>query len=346
MQQVVAIIGAGSNYTPNLVDAFLRRGTADLISEIRLIDPDGDRLNTISDFVRSQVAKKDPCPEIHCARRLRGNLHGVDILITLFRVGGLSARHEDESAALNLGVLGQETHGWGGLASALRNLPMVAEIARELISVGSRAWVVNVTNPVGIITAGFHRSDYPKACGICEIPLRMRRSVRSALNLDDLPHCSYVGLNHLSWITGISADAHDEESLFDEVFQPKTFPRVLGGMINDGIVPEIYADKALARHAIPSPYLRYYHAHEFMVDLMRAKHKTRAEVCMGIDHDLMSRYRRLDHESWRTVSRRRGGICWEKAPHKRWNTFSGPAQTSVFCVFEMPVRCRFCPRAP
>ena len=210
MSLKVAVIGAGSTYTPELVEGFARRETVLPIDEIALMDPDTERLEIVGGLA-GRILKRAGWPgRLTLTGDRSAALDGAAYTLIQLRVGGQAARLVDETLPLRFGLIGQETTGPGGFAKALRTVPLVLEIAEESARRGAGGdWILDFTNPVGIVTqalldAGHH------AIGLCNVAIGFQRSF--ARQFDVSPErvlLDHVGLNHLSWIRAVRVDGVD-----------------------------------------------------------------------------------------------------------------------------------------
>jgi 6-phospho-beta-glucosidase len=321
MNRSISIIGAGSNYTPVIVNSLLDCPGEFLFDRLVLADTSPKRLDIISKHVTSQLQNRgvgahvvpvhlrtdDAGADVVSSSSLHTTLEDVDAVLTLYRIGGLDARHADTRLAIEYGVLGQETIGWGGFASALRNIPMARQISEVLTEVAPDCWLVNITNPVGIITRVCCKAKPNRTLGICEIPVRMLHAVSevAARPIDRLD-VRYIGLNHLSWITEVwDRDSNESvldslmDGLIERVLRIAQEPNIQGGKSLVGMAKSL--------HAIPSPYLSYYYGPEEMRRRIENATQTRAEVCMDIDKRLMTLYEQLDAKEWSDPASSRGG---------------------------------------
>lgn len=184
------------------------------VEEVRLYDPDAGRLAAIGHVLDGQAAARPtdspPAPRVHATNHLDEAVRGADIVFSAIRVGGVHARTLDERVALDLGVLGQETVGPGGIAFGLRTVPVALRIAQRVRDLAPAAWVVNFTNPAGMITAAMQTVLGDRVVGICDSPIALTRRAARAVGLDPRRVApDYVGLNHLGWLRGLRADGRD-----------------------------------------------------------------------------------------------------------------------------------------
>ena len=194
----IAVIGGGSTYTPELVSGLSRERDRLEIRELALQDVDPERREVVGGLAARMLERQSFDGELTVTGELDRALDGADAVLVQIRVGGQAARHSDESVPLRCGCIGQETTGAGGFAKALRTVPVVLEIAeraRALAAPG--AWIVDFTNPVGIVTRALLDAGH-RAVGLCNVAIHFQRQIASWLDVaPDRVLVDQVGLNHL-----------------------------------------------------------------------------------------------------------------------------------------------------
>ncbi|HEX3588828.1 MAG TPA: 6-phospho-beta-glucosidase [Pseudonocardiaceae bacterium] len=298
----LVVVGGGSTYTPELVDGVARLADTLPVSELVLVDPDEHRLELVGGVSsRIMAAYGHPAP-VRGTTDLDDGLDGAGAVLLQLRVGGQAARQRDETWPLTCGCIGQETTGAGGLAKALRTVPVVLDIAeRARKRAADDAWIVDFTNPVGIVTRALLDAGH-RAVGLCNVAIGFQRRFAARLGVDPSRiSLGHVGLNHLTWERAVYLDGKD------------VLPDLLA---SDG--DEIAADIGLPVDVIrrlgviPSYYLRYYYAHDIVVDEERGE-PTRAEVVAGYEKELLDLYAdpALDHKP--ELLSKRGGAFYSEA---------------------------------
>lgn len=301
----LCIIGAGSTYTPVLIDSILRKMMFFPFKHIDLMDINYEKLNIVGNFIKYLLEKNSSETKVSLHDEIEGPLKKANIVINLFRVGGLEARHSDTIAAIESNILGQETQGWGGFISAQRNIPVAIKISRFLNNLNPDAWLINITNPVGIITQACLREKPQKTIGICEIPNRMISSIIRAYNLPfETNAFAYIGLNHLAWITEVN---RNNQNTIEEIIEGP-----IEKVLRESLTPNIpnsanLLDVIRALKAVPSPYLRYYYLKNEMIEIIKNSPKTRAELCIEIDKKLLNLFTKKNSRNWHYEARKRGG---------------------------------------
>ena len=206
----VAVIGAGSTYTPELVSGLSRERERTAIDSLVLHDVDPVRLEIVGGLAGRMLERQGFDGKLELTGELDRALDGADFVLVQIRVGGQAARLQDETLPLACGCIGQETTGPGGLAKALRTVPVVLEIAaraRELAAPG--AWIVDFTNPVGIVTRALLDAGH-RAVGLCNVAITLQRSCARLLGVEPARVVvDQVGLNHLTWVRAVRLDGRD-----------------------------------------------------------------------------------------------------------------------------------------
>jgi 6-phospho-beta-glucosidase len=277
----VTVIGSGSTYCPELIDGFLKRQDSLKIKKIAFMDID-ERKRTIVGNLCLRMLK---AAGIECETLLTDDLdlalQGADFVITQIRVGKLPARYLDETIPNKYGLIGQETTGIGGFFKAQRTIPVMKHICDRIEAICPDAWLINFTNPSGIITEFVLNNTNVKCIGLCNVPIDMIDDIKEDVG-DDMEY-TYVGLNHLSWMTSVRKDG---EELIDKLIGEGFTPTVMANIKDDGFS----IDCLKSIHAIPSSYLQYYYCRQAKLDHQLSGDKCRAEECMEIEEQLLEMY--------------------------------------------------------
>jgi len=277
----IAVIGGGSTYTPELVEGFLQGEVP--VREIALMDIDARKLAIVGGLAQRMAECAGSRVAVTLATERAPVLEGADIVVTQFRVGGLAARVRDERIPLSFDLVGQETTGPGGFAKALRTIPVMLEINREMAARCPTAWLVNFTNPSGLITEALRLHGQGNYIGLCNYPLTLKMHVAAALDVDEARvTLAYFGLNHLSW-TRVLIDGEDRTDRLIELMIATPEHRELSGY---AFAP----DRLRALGLIPSGYLRYYYDREKMVRDLQAAPRTRGEHVRDVEAELLQHY--------------------------------------------------------
>ena len=294
----VAVVGGGSTYTPELVSGLSRLEVDDFV----LMDIDAERREVVGGLARRMLDRQGYGGALEVTDDLDRALDGADFVLIQIRVGGQSARLDDETFPLPCGCIGQETTGAGGLAKALRTVPVVLDIAartRELAADG--AWIVDFTNPVGIVTRAL-LDDGHRAIGLCNVAIGFQRRWAGWLGVEPSRLVvDQVGLNHLTWVRRALLDGKN------------VLPELL-----DAHGDEMAVDLELPRRlldelgAVPSYYLRYFYAHDEVLDEQRDG-VPRAATVAEIERGLLELYRDPELNEKPALLEQRGGAFYSEA---------------------------------
>jgi len=297
----LAVVGAGSTYTPELVDGLIRMRDLLPVEELALVDTDPRRLEILTGMSRRMLARGGHPARIAPTLRLEEAVDGAAAVLIQLRVGGQAARMVDESLPLRCGCIGQETTGFGGLAKALRTVPVVLDIADRVRRLAPEAWIVDFTNPVGIVTKALLDAGH-KAVGLCSAAMVFQRHFAKVLGVDPASvELDHVGLNHLTWELGVRVDGR-------EVLGELTGEHV------DRVAPATGLPSGLVRRlgVVPSYYLHYFYDHDDLVEHART-HESRAEEVHGIERELLAIYEDESVDEKPDLLSRRGGAFYSEA---------------------------------
>ena len=296
------MVGGGSTYTPELVDGLARRQARLPVDELVLQDIDPDRLAVVGGLARRILARHGWPGRLAETTDLLGAAAGADAVIVQLRVGGQRARLVDETLPLAFGCIGQETTGPGGFAKALRTVPVVLELAERVAAEAAPgAWIVDFTNPVGIVTRALLDAGH-RAIGLCNVAIGFQRRFAHLYRAEpDRVQVEHVGLNHLSWIRAVRVDGHDR--------LPELLERH-GAALADQVGLPLELLRAL--RAVPSYYLRYFYLREQVLAEQRAG-PSRAEAVLAIERQLLAAYRDPALADKPALLERRGGAFYSEA---------------------------------
>jgi 6-phospho-beta-glucosidase len=298
----VAVVGGGSTYTPELVDGIARLHDLLPVEELALTDPAEDRLALVAGVSQRILAAQGHTGRVTGTTDLDGALDGADVVLLQLRVGGQVARAVDETLPLQCGCVGQETTGAGGLAKALRTVPLVLDIAERVRArAAARAWIVDFTNPVGIVTRALLDAGH-RAVGLCNVAIGNQRAVAAHLGVPaGAVALDHVGLNHLTWTRRVLVDGVD----------------VLPDLLAAGAEPlagrsGLPLDLLRRLGVWPSYYLRYFYEHDAVVEEQRAS-TSRAEQVAAIERELLDLYADPALAEKPALLERRGGAYYSEA---------------------------------
>ncbi|MCM3655950.1 6-phospho-beta-glucosidase [Agromyces mediolanus] len=298
----LTIVGGGSTYTPELIDGFARLREQLPLTEIHLVDPDADRLRLVAGMAARMLARAGHPARVVGTSDLVAGVADADAVLVQLRVGGQDARQSDETWPHEAGCIGQETTGPGGLAKALRTVPVVLRIAETVRRHAKPdAWIVDFTNPVGIVTRALLEQGH-RAVGLCNVAIGFQRRFARLLDVGhDEVRLGHVGLNHLTWERSVSIDGRDR------------LPELIDGRLGE-LAEEVHLAPALVSQlgALPSYYLRYYYAHDEVLAEQLAE-PTRAEAVRAIEHELLELYADPQVDTKPEALEGRGGAFYSEA---------------------------------
>ncbi|MER5601548.1 6-phospho-beta-glucosidase [Streptomyces sp. NPDC002265] len=300
----LTVVGGGSTYTPELVDGFARLRDTLPVEELVLVDPAADRLEPVGALARRIFAKQGHPGRIITTSDLDAGVDGADAVLLQLRVGGQAAREQDETWPLECGCVGQETTGAGGLAKALRTVPVVLDIAERVRRTNPGAWIIDFTNPVGIVTRALLQAGH-KAIGLCNVAIGLQRKFAALLGVApaDL-HLGHVGLNHLTWETSVRLGGPDGADVL-----PALLAEHGEAIAADLRLPRPLLDRL---GVVPSYYLRYFYAHDEVVRELRTKPSRAAEVA-AMERELLAMYADPALDEKPELLARRGGAYYSEA---------------------------------
>ncbi|MFC0600986.1 6-phospho-beta-glucosidase [Streptomyces palmae] len=309
----LAVVGGGSTYTPELIDGFARLREVLPVTELTLIDPALERLELIGPLARRILARQGHPGRVSWTDDLDAGVDGADAVLLQLRVGGQAARDQDETWPLDSGCVGQETTGAGGLAKALRTVPVVLDIAERVRRRNPGAWIVDFTNPVGIVTRALLTAGH-RAVGLCNVAIGFQR--KFARYLGAAPEqvvLDHVGLNHLTWERGVRLVGTAGAGGTDRTGGVEVLPRLLAEH-GEAIAADLRMPRALLDRlgVVPSYYLRYFYRHDEVVREMRAKPSRAAEVA-EIERRLLELYADPALDEKPELLGKRGGAFYSEA---------------------------------
>jgi 6-phospho-beta-glucosidase len=298
----VTVVGGGSTYTPELVDGIARLRNQFGVDELVLTDPAEERLALVAGVSQRIFAKYGYPGHVTFTTDLDRAVADAAIVLLQLRVGGQAARAVDESLPLRCGCVGQETTGAGGLAKALRTVPVILEIADRVSRLATKdAWIIDFTNPVGIVTRALLDHDH-RAVGLCNVAIGNQRAVAALLGVEPAKVAlDHVGLNHLTWTRRVLVDEQDQ------------LPELLASSADalarrSGLPAEL-----LRRLAVwPSYYLRYFYEHDHVVEQQRTN-PSRAEEVAEIERQLLGIYADPAVDEKPALLQQRGGAFYSEA---------------------------------
>ncbi|MFE8700246.1 6-phospho-beta-glucosidase [Cytobacillus sp. FJAT-54145] len=313
----IVTIGGGSSYTPELVEGFIKRYHELPIKELWLVDiPEGEeKLNIVGTLAKRMVEKSGLPIDVHLTLDRREALKDADFVTTQFRVGLLDARAKDESIPLKYGVIGQETNGPGGLFKGLRTIPVILDICKDMEELCPNAWLVNFTNPAGMVTEAVLRyTNINKVVGLCNVPVGIRMGIAKVLGVEaNRIQIDFAGLNHMVYGLDVFLDGESIlEDLIDKLTSNNESGVTMKNIVDLGWEPDFI--KGLK--VIPCPYHRYYYQTSRMLEEELEASKTvgtRAQVVKQVEKELFELYKDPNLNIKPPQLEKRGGAYYSDA---------------------------------
>ncbi|WP_426350089.1 6-phospho-beta-glucosidase [Alloiococcus sp. CFN-8] len=312
----IATIGGGSSYTPEIIEGFINRKLSGELplEELYLVDIEEGRekLEIVGNLAKRMVEKAGADIKVHLTLDRREALKDADFVTTQFRVGQMEARIRDETIPARYGLLGQETNGAGGFTKALRTIPVILDICRDMEELCPDAFLINFTNPSGIVTEAVLKHSSIKVIGLCNVPIGMVNMVAKLYDVSpDRIYIEFAGLNHLVWGRKVYKDGIDvTKEVLDKVAESKEF--------NMANIPGADFDKDLlqAIGMLPCPYHRYYYMKDAMLEhtLEEAKKNgSRGAVVKKLEEELFEMYKDENLNIKPPQLAKRGGAHYSEA---------------------------------
>lgn len=314
----IVTIGGGSSYTPELMEGFIKRYDEMPIREIWLVDiPEGEEKMNIVGAMAQRMWDASPYDvKVHLTLDRREALKDADFVTTQFRVGLLNARIKDERIPLSYGQLGQETNGAGGIFKAFRTIPVILDIVEDMKELCPEAWLVNFTNPSGMVTEAVVRyGHWDRVMGLCNVPVNamIKEPEMIDTTLDQLVY-KFAGLNHFHWHKVYDMSGHDvTQNIIDAMFEKKDDDSVPANIFD---VP-YFKEQLDTMGMIPCGYHRYYYREqemmEHLIEEYNSEEGTRAQQVKETERRLFELYKdpNLDHKPEELA--KRGGAHYSDA---------------------------------
>jgi 6-phospho-beta-glucosidase len=306
----IVVVGGGSTYTPELIDGIARLHDDVPISEIVLIDPAQDRRELLAAVSQRILSRYGNSATVRHSTNVSEAADGAVAVLMQLRIGGQATRERDETWPLECACVGQETTGAGGFAKALRTVPVVLDIAEQVRAVNPDAWIVDFTNPVGIVTRALLQAEH-KAIGLCNVAIGLQRQFAGMLGVaPERVSLDHVGLNHLTWERAV-----------------RVLPEAGAGFgAGQDVLPALLSDhlEEIAEHlnlpaelltllgTVPSYYLRYFYDHDRVVDDQRGS-VPRAKEVAALEDELLAMYRDPTLDRKPEILAKRGGAFYSEA---------------------------------
>ena len=297
----LAIVGGGSTYTPELIDGFARLRAELPLTELALVDPSAERLEAVGAVSRRIFARQGHPARLLTTDSVEEGVDGADAVLFQLRIGGQAARNVDETLPLDFCCVGQETTGAGGLAKALRTVPVVLDLAEKVRRHAPEARIVDFTNPVGIVTRALLDAGHD-AVGLCNVAIGFQRRYAAHYGVEPARvTLDHVGLNHLTWERAVRVDGKDR--------LPEIIEEGAADIARHTEVPEVVIRRL---GMIPSYYLRYYYEHDEVVREQKGA-PSRAEQVAAMEEKLLEMYRDPAVDEKPELLSQRGGAYYSEA---------------------------------
>lgn len=309
----LVVIGGGSSYTPELMEGVILHHSSLPITEVALVDIKAgeEKLLINTEFSKRMVKKAGLPISVSGTLNRREALAGADFIVTQMRVGGLDARARDERIPLKYGMIGQETTGIGGCFKALRTIPVMLDICKDIEQLCPDAFLINFTNPSGIVTEAILRHTKVKCIGLCNCSINMKYDAAERINVpvDELD-CRFIGLNHLSVMNHAY---HNGQDRIEDVLQVYNSDSIVKNIDKDEEMDYIAQDMG----CMLSPYLQYFYMERHMLEEETAQaiglEGTRADQVKKVEEALFEAYKNPELEEKPVELAMRGGARYSLA---------------------------------
>lgn len=290
----ITIVGAGSSYTPELLEEMCNRRDTLPVKEIVLYDINKERLDIMTGFCQRFAAKRGLDVKIRSTMDLDDAIAGADFVDTQIRVGGNEQRVIDEKIPLKYGLVGQETTGAGGMMKAFRTIPAMLDLARRMEKLAPNGWIINYTNPTGLVTEAVTRYTKANIAGFCSGGIFPKMWAKQAMGIDyKRVQYDYVGLNHMNFISNVTIDGRP---ITQEEFEKLAAE-------NDAVNPEL--TKLLG--VLTSPYLQWYYQTQQKVNKVLAAPMTRGQEVQMLEKEIYAGYADPNNADKPAALAKRGG---------------------------------------
>lgn len=316
----IVTIGGGSSYTPELVEGFIKRYNELPVRELWLVDiKEGEeKLNIVGELARRMVKKAEVPIDIHLTLDRNEALKDADFVTTQIRVGQLDARALDEKIPLKYNLIGQETNGPGGLFKGLRTIPVILDIADDMSKLCPDAWLINFTNPSGMVTEAVMKyGKTKKIVGLCNVPIHIEMDIAEALNVDHRRiRVEFAGLNHMVYGLNVYLDGENITNRIIEMVVSDEEDNKANISVKNIEVFDWEKGFIKALGLIPCPYHNYYYKKREMLEHELEDSKksgTRAEVVKNIEKELFELYKNPNLNIKPSQLEKRGGAYYSDA---------------------------------
>lgn len=307
----LVVIGGGSSYTPELMEGVIQHYKELPVEEIWLVDIEEgiEKLHIITELSKRMVAKSQLPIKVYGTTNRREAIAGADFVCTQIRVGMLEARKWDERIPIKYNVIGQETTGPGGMMKGLRTIPVILDICKDMEELAPDAWLLNFTNPAGMVTEAVHKYSSIKSVGLCNSPIGFNKWLMEFFKLPaERIYAEFVGINHLHWVSDVVIDG--QSKLQELIDYPQSYKAA-------NVPFEAWSHRFLdSLQAIPSYYLSYFYMTGKLLKEQQEAAKqsgSRAEVVKKVEEELFELYRNVELEEKPKQLEQRGGAYYSEA---------------------------------
>jgi len=282
----LAVIGGGSSYTPELLDGLFSRLDVIPVSEVWLMDPDAERLAINAGFARRMAERHGNPFAVQHTQDMREAVRGAKYVVTQIRVGQMQARIEDEKLGRRHGIIGQETTGVGGFTCAIRTIPRILEVAHAMEELAPAGYLLNFTNPAGIVTEAIIKHSRIKSVGLCNVPIGMIMDTVKHLGGEPQDiELDYVGLNHLSWVRGFKRKGEDITAAALEKFCEHARDEWEEAPTRENMIAAMQSLGMFCNY-----YLQYFYSTPSVLATQTGKALTRGEEVVELEKKLFAKY--------------------------------------------------------
>jgi len=300
----IAIIGAGSTYTPELIEGLINKKDTLPLKKLFLMDIEDRKLNIVGGLSKRMIEAAGLDCEVTLTTSLEEAIDKADFVLAQIRVGKLPARVLDERIPLKYDLIGQETNGIGGFFKGMRTIPVIMDIAKKMEELCPDAWLINFSNPSGMIAEAVLNNTKIKMLGLCNVPINTIDGIKNKMQLPNA-EVEYVGLNHLAWITGIRQDGVDYlQQAIDEGVNGAVMKNIPAFSFSHDLIKTV--------GAIPTSYLIYYYFKDAQLEKAKTAEKCRGETCMDIEEELLDIYSNSELHVKPELLRKRGGARYSE----------------------------------
>lgn len=310
----IVIIGAGSSYTPELIEGIILNNQTLPINQIALVDVEmgKDKLETIYDLTTRMIAKSNLDISVSKTLEVDSALVGASYVLTQLRVGQIEARILDEKIPNKYNQIGQETNGLGGMFKGLRTIPVIVEIANKMAEFCPDAWLLNFTNPAGMVTqAVLDHSKHQKVIGLCNGPINTKMAIAKLAEVEPSElDVTFKGSNHMVFVTDV---LHKQKSIISDVIM-KMNNQASDSLAFKNVNNEVWNTQLLTSlQMIPSSYLKYYIKTEQLLEEQLSSELCRGQVVKEVETELFAKYRDQELNEKPKELEKRGGALYSTA---------------------------------